>query len=266
MNLRPLCIALLTSLCAVGAAEQPASVDSKEITWSFKGLPASMHMKITGQSEPAKATVYLPPGYTLEKKYPLVVLINGAEGGQGRDTGFARSVVGDQDFICLAVPTYKETVEPLKDDDSNHWSRMFIDRNEGRYAWRCYRVMLEKLFAEVPNIDLDRTFFGGFSNGANITAALLSSPESAPEFLKYFHRFVLAEGGDELEPSAPLAGDHFLVLRGSRSGNLLDKLKRKLESDKAKWEEYVMEGGGHEFSAAGKERVKQWIQAQCAAR
>ena len=265
MNLRPFCIALLASFCAVGAAPQPASADSKEITWSFKGLPASMHMKFTGQSEPAKATVYLPPGYTLDKKYPLVVLIGGSEGGQGRDTGFARSVVGDQDFICLAVPTYKETVEPLKDDDSNHWTRMSLE-NDGPYAWKSYRVMLEKLFAEVPNIDRDRTFFGGFSNGANITAALLSAPESAPEFLKYFRHFVFVEGGGELEPAAPLDGDHFLVLRGSRSENPLTQLKPKLEAAKAKWEEYVMEGAGHEFSAAGKERVKQWIQARCAAR
>ena len=265
MNLKPLCAVLLASLCAVRAAPQPASVDSKEITWSFKGLPASLHMKITGQSEPAKATVYLPSGYTLEKKYPLVVFISGSEGGQGRDTVFARSVVGDQDFVCLSVPTYKETVEPLKDDDSNHWTRMSL-KNEGRYARKCYRVMLEKLLAEVPNIDLDRTCFGGFSNGANITAALLSSPQSAPEFLKYFHNFVLVEGGDELDPAAPIAGEHFLVLRGSRSGNLLDQPKSKLESAKAKSEEYVMEGAGHEFSATGKERVKQWIQARCAAR
>ena len=265
MKLKLLCLAFLCSLNTQRGIPQVASGDSQEITWSFKSLPASLHMKITGQSEPARATVYLPPGYTLEKKYPLVVLINGSEGGQGRDTGFARSVVGDQDFVCLAVPTYKETVEPLKDDDSNHWTRMEV-QNEGRYAWKCYRVMLEKLFVEVPNIDLDRTFFGGFSNGANITAALLSSPESTPEFLKYFHHFILVEGGDELEPAAPMNEDHFLVLRGSKSGNLLKQPKAKLESARTKWEEYAMEGAGHEFSAAGKGRVKQWIQDRCAAR
>ncbi len=263
MNLKPMCIALLSSLCAEGGTPQP---DSQEITWSFKSLPASLHMKITGQSEPARATVYLPPGYTLEKKYPLVVLINGAEGGQGRDTGFARSVVGDQDFICLSVPTYKETVEPLKDDDSNHWARMFVAGKEGGYAWKAYRVMLEKLYSEVPNIDTDRTFFGGFSNGANITAALLSSPESAPEFLKLFHHFILVEGGEELEPAAPIDGDYFLLVRGSKSGNLLEQPKPKLESGKAKWEEYVMDGTGHELTPVGKEHVKQWIQARCAAR
>ena len=265
MNIKLLCLAFLCSLNAQGGIPQLASGDSQEITWSFKSLPASLHMKITGQSDPARATVYLPPGYTLEKKYPLVVLIGGSEGGQGRDTGFARSVVGDQDFICLAVPTYKETVEPLKDDDSNHWIRMEL-KNEGQYAWKCYRVMLKKLFAEVPNIDLDRTFFGGFSNGANITAALLSSPESSPEFLKYFHHFVLVEGGEEMEPSAQMNADQFLVLRGGKSGNLLKQPKGKLDSAGAKWEEYVMEGAGHEFSAAGKERVKQWIQDRCAAR
>ena len=79
MNLKLLCLAFLSSLNAQGGIPQPAAGDSQEITWSFKSLPASLHMKITGQSEPARATVYLPPGYTLEKKYPLVVLVGGSE-------------------------------------------------------------------------------------------------------------------------------------------------------------------------------------------
>ena len=240
-----------------------AEGDAKEITWSFKRLPATMNMKITNKQEVSKATAYFPPGYTLDKKWPLVVLINGSEGGAGKDTSFARSVVGDQDFICVDMPSYKEHVEPLKDDDSNRWMpRQYIAPTEGAYIWKSYRVMLEKIFSEIPNIDRNKTFFGGFSNGANTTAALLSCPESASEFLTYFRHLILVEGADELRPAVPLTGVPFLVLRGSDSGNLLQEPKNTLASAHADWEEFVMQGVAHEFNNSGKTKVKEWIYQQ----
>jgi dienelactone hydrolase len=234
----------------------------RELTFSFSGAPASLHMKITGQAEPARVGVYLPADYTPTRTYPLLVLLDGADGSMGTDTGFGRGVVGDKGFIIANLPSYKENVPPLDNDAANRWQRMFISQDDAPHIWGAYGPLLDQLFTEFPNIDRNRTVFGGFSNGANTASALLSNPATATEFLKYFRHFVLVEGGWQLEPAARMEGCSAIVLQGGlRTKSGLEAMAERLRQAGADVTHGVMPGVEHYFSGEGKKQVATWLQS-----
>ncbi|HEX9995779.1 MAG TPA: hypothetical protein VGB45_01440 [Abditibacterium sp.] len=243
-------------------SESPIRLTGREITFSFSGAPASLHMKISGQVEPARLGVYLPADYTPSCSYPLLVLIDGAEGSMGTDTSFGRGVVGNSDVIIANLPSYKENVPPLDNDAANRWHRMFIASDDAPHIWGVYAPLLDQLFSEFPNIDRNRTVFGGFSNGANITSALLSNPATAPAFLERFRNFVLAEGGWRLEPAASLEGSSAIVLQGGlRTSGGLEAVVEHLRKAGADVTHAVMPGVEHDFSGDGKKQIARWLES-----
>jgi dienelactone hydrolase len=242
--------------------ESPITLTGREITFVFSGAPASLHMKITGQAEPARLSVYLPPNYTPSRTYPLLVLLDGAEGSLGTDTHFGRGVVGDADFIIANLPSYKENVPPLDNDAANRWQRMFISRDDAPHIWGAYGPLLDQLFTEFPNIDRNRTVFGGFSNGANTASALLSNRATATAFLERFRHFVLVEGGLQLEPTVRMEGCSAIVLQGGlRTTGGLEAMAERLRHAGADVTHGVMPGVEHYFSGEGKKQVATWLQS-----
>ena len=251
---------------ASASAAPQISLTHKEIVYTFKGLPASLHMKITGESEPARMSVYKTSNDSPQKRHPLLLLIQGSQGSKGTDTDFGRSVAGDDDFIIVNLPSYKESVPALAGDGCNHWDRMRIGPGDGAFIWSNYKPMLVQLFKDFPNIDREKTVFGGFSNGGNTAAALLSDPESAADFLSFFQHFVFAEGGWGLKPAAAMNQCSAIVLQGElRKTKRLDQEVCSLRNAGAKVFEYAMEGVEHEYSTAGKNRTRQWLKELIAA-
>jgi|GEM_PF-200052 len=237
----------------------------QSFTWSFPELAPTLRTLVNGMPEVPKLTVYLPRDYTPERKYPLIVLIPGAEGSAGDNADFARQTVGDEGYICVGVPSFKKSIVPMDADEKNKWSRMYIGPGDGPTAWSRYRVMFDRLFAEIRNIDAKQTFFGGFSNGANTVAAILSAEKDANPFLARFHHFVIVEGGRTIPPSRALRDHRFFLVRGGE--NKTDYhlgLKAVLTATKATYDEYIMPGVGHDYPPPAQVEVRNWIRREVA--
>lgn len=251
-----------TTAPAPSPASKPVLAPGKIVTWSFPELPPTLHSIVMETKAVPMASVYLPTDYTPDRKFPLVVFASGAQGGSGDTVDWTRDLMGTEGYICVALPNFKESIAPLKEDKSNYWNRMMIRNDEGPYIWRSYRVMLARIYAEIPNIDREHAAFSGFSNGAHTAAALLSNPEEAKEFLGYFHRFVLVEGGSRLQPAADLSGTRFMLIRGGeRPQDLFRQTKPRLDAAGVPWSEFVMPKVEHEFSPEGMAEARKWIQA-----
>lgn len=256
---------LAPMLLAAESAESTLATSltpGKTLTWEFPDLPPTLREWTDGTKIIPKATVYLPADYTPDRKFPLALFVGGAMGGAGDNADMAREAFGETGFICVGLPSFKESIDPLKEDNSNYWNRMYIKPSEGPHIWRAYQVMLDKICSEIPNIDRERGVYGGFSNGAHIAAAFLSNPEEAKAFTSYFRFFVLVEGASQLKPAADLTGCHFLLMRGGASErDVLRKAKPELDAAKLPWTEFVMPDVGHEYSPEGKTQTRLWVQS-----
>jgi hypothetical protein len=247
---------------ATAPASKPVLAPGQTITWSFPELPPTLRAIVEETKAIPMASVYLPTDYTPEHKFPLALFVGGAQGSPGDNADLSREIVGDSGYICVGLPSFKQSIESLKEDKSNYWMRMMIRADEGPYIWRNYKVMLEKIYREIPNIDREHTVFGGFSNGAHTAGVLLSNPDEARAFLGYFHRFVLVEGGNKLQPAADLSGTRFLLMRGGeRVQDLFRDVKPRLDAARVTWSEFVMPKVGHEYSPEGMAETRKWVQA-----
>lgn len=246
----------------VTPTSRPALAPGQVITWSMPELPPTLYSIVEDKPADPLVTVYLPADYAPDRKFPLAVFVSGAHGSAGDHAGFARSIVGDTGYICVGLPSFKGTIEPLKEDKSNYWSRMFIRPSEGPCIWRSYKLILEKLYREIPNIDREQSVFGGFSNGAHIAAAFLSNPDEAQAFLTYFRRFVLVEGATQLKPATDLTGVRILLMRGGAADkDILRNVKPALDAAGATWTEHVMPNVGHDYPPDAKAETRKWIES-----
>lgn len=235
------------------------------ITWDFPQLAPTLRTLVNGPAEVPKLSVYLPVDYSPTRKYPLVVLIPGAEGDAGDTADFTRQTMGDEGYICVGVPSFKESIAPMEAEEKNKWSRMYIGPGDGPTAWSRYRVMFDRLFAEIPNIDGNKTFIGGFSNGANTVAAILSAEKDAKPFLARFQNFVIVEGGRTIPPFPALRGHRFFLVRGGENkSDYHFGLKAVLKATRATYDEYIMPGVGHDYPPTAQAEVRNWIRREVA--
>ncbi len=175
-------------------------------------LSETLFAKVQGREHPVRIGIYLPENYAAEKDFPLVLWLNGGDGGPGNNVRIPRSVTVEKDFICVNFPLFKASLDSVNADSSNYWSRMALTHKESDIIWEQYRVMLEKLYEVIPNIDTNNTFMGGFSNGAHTTSILLSREKT--EIKAYFENFYIIEGGGHLKDPSVLENHNFLVMIG----------------------------------------------------
>ncbi len=228
-----------------------------ELRRTFPDLPLPLYSVIEGKDAPATLSVYLPEDYTPEEAFPLFVWIGGATGGLGDNVHWARAITGNRGFVCANLPLFKAEVDPLTADESNKWSRMLIREQDARYTWEQYRVMLATLFEWLPNIDRSRTYIGGFSNGANVTAHLINQPEG--EVFEHFTHFVFIEGGNRLEDPAALRGCPLIIMEGDqRDPSMFNEAVRGAGSNIT----YTrMQGTGHSFPETYKTELLEWMRS-----
>src|ERR1051325_8399651 len=120
------------------------------------------------------------------------------------------AAVGSNDFVCVNLPLFKRAY------DTNNGPIITVDDLETISG--AYRTMLGKLRQIVPNVQVERSALGGFSNGAHAVALLLAGGD---EFiLGHFRAFYLVEGGSALAANAlgrpALKSCRFLIMRGDQ--------------------------------------------------
>lgn len=236
----------------------PANVT---LCWVFPEMHQTLYNDVDpGQADfhPPRMTIHLPENYAADKLYPMLVYIGGHHGGMGFPNPKIYKAFC-KDTISVVLPLFKQTVEPLKQDDSNKWSRARIRQEDHQVLWTCYEQMLRKAYELVPNIDRNRTFMGGFSNGGHATAALLNRPDAANEIRKLITFFYFFEGGSDLQEFATLKNTPILFLQGGKHEKqwLAAAYERAIATGvPAQW--HLMPNVGHEMPLNEVEFLYKW--------
>ena len=184
------------------------------LRFDFPGLPDTLATMDTGEKQPARLTAQLPENYSRDGRFPLCVYLDGGDGGRGDKPGIARAIAGSTNFICVNLPLFKRAY------NTNDGPLVSLD--DFATVSPAYRAMLQKLLDTVPNITVERSVFGGFSNGAHTTALLVAGQD---EFiLHHFQAFYFAEGGAFLAENTLQKGSlkqfRFLFLHGDYASSV----------------------------------------------
>ena len=214
----------------------------------FPEMPPTFFSKYAnGKDATPRMSVFLPKNYDQKKKFPLLVYLDGGNGGDASNPKVARDITQETDFICVAMPLFK----------TNHHN--FIMRDEdGQFMWPHFRTMLDKLYELVPNIDPSYRILGGFSNGAHATQGLID--ESDGEVARRFSAFFFVEGGGRLRQYDLLKGNSYLIV-SSQPGS---KPKAQVVCDAARAAGanatlIFHDVGHHDFTPPMYPKVNEWL-------
>lgn len=235
-----------------------------QLTFDFPDLPNTLTGMVSGTTKVPRLGAILPSNYAKEAKHPLFVYLKGGSGGPEDGGAMARNIIGAEDFIAVQMPLFKKNQPKGK--------TLPVMVEDLAVVSAAYRAMLEKLAAEVPNIDWDRSVIGGHSNGAHTLSVLLAGRD---EFItRHFHAFWLHEGGFQLVPAAmPIKDGRFLLLvaddamtGGSGFRQLmLDQtslLERQAELMKVDFKRVIMRGYGHDVPPEYMRNVRQFARGE----
>lgn len=187
--------AILASVFCCGVLAPLASAQSDvklipgvPVEFEVPHAPASMAIQLRHSDEKVRMTIKLPANYDAAKSYPVLLFLNGGDGGMGGELNMADPFLGNEGFVLCNMPLFKRVVDTDKDEVK--WS---ITPADAPYALEAYRVLFAELHRLVPNADKTKSVFAGFSNGANAGGLFLWAGD--PEFLDEFSAFILVEGG-----------------------------------------------------------------------
>lgn len=231
------------------------------IGFRFPELPPTLQHAFDGNGKVPELSISLPADYRCDRRYPLLCWLGGGGGGVGGAVNGARRILGLRGAIGLNLPLFKRHVAALKANGSNTWMRLFVRQSDAKQIWDCYRLMLEQVFATVPNIDRERCAIGGFSNGAHTTAVLLGRRRS--EIRRYFNAAIFAEGGVHLKPTAALDGCPAVMYLGAEGGrDWLSATAEKIQSAGYDLDFVAMDRVGHAFPRRYEQHLRRWLRAR----
>ena len=241
-------------------ATEPASklVPGGTLAVPFPETPATFYALYNKKDVKAQMTVFLPRDYDPGKKHPLLVFLNGGDGGMGANPGVARGVSAEKDFICMSVPLFKAT------DPKAPGGEYIMRDPDARYMWPFVKTMLAQLEKLVPNIDAGRRILGGFSNGAHAAAGLID--QSHGEAARWFSAFFFVEGGGRLQHYELLRDKPFMMLYGSeKSHPRAQQVYESALAAGAKAAIHGMNNVGHAFPESEYPAVREWMRDPAAA-
>ena len=220
-------------------------------------MPPTFYDVFENKDVKAQMTVFLPTNYDPGRKYPLLIFLNGWDGGTGSNPGVARALSEGRDFVCANMPLFKAT--DFKVTAPNVAGVGFIMSDpDARTMWPFFKTMLAKLEELVPNLDPAHRVLGGFSNGAHATAGLID--ESEGEVTRWFSAFMFVEGGGKLQRYDLLKGKPFLMV--SSSAKSRPRAQQICEAAKAAGAEATLvsvDVGKHDFPVSAYPAVREWL-------
>lgn len=198
-------------------------------------------LHITSKDKEAKMGIYLPKDYTLDRKFPLVVLFTGGYGGN--NPKFAQNVTQGLGYICIALP-YKKEVEPAK----GLWST----------PWEYYETMLNKATELIPNIDPERRVCIGNSSGG---AAILYSIGASKKFRDYFCAFMPGLAGWDMGGLDKLGKKPMMIYMGDQDERFsgYQSLYKRCQEENVNCKFLIFKGVGHNVPRKFYLDLKAWM-------
>lgn len=262
-----LVLLLMVALPLSAAGEVSPPKAGQVLTLTFSGLPPTLCAMQTGAGGAPAMTIRIPDNYNTKDNFPVFVFLGEANGGPGTSIGRPLKIMGPRDFVLVNMPLFKRKV-----DKQEKFGGLLPGMDDLPVVSHAYRTMLEKLDETIPNTDYSRSVIGGFSNGANELALLLSAQDKT--VLTHFRNYFFVEGGIGYGLwlamfRSSFKGTRFLVLVGTAKG---DTWRRKIalaESETMRevaeqlglqLKRVLMENIGHAFPEKYEPVVKQWAQ------
>jgi hypothetical protein len=247
-----LLFAVYVAMGAPAVELAPKLVPGSTLTITFPEMPPTLYAMHARKDVTAQMSVFIPRNYDPARKHPLLVFLNGWDGGPADNPGVARSLAEEKDFVCVSVPLFKAT------DPKAPGGEIIMRDADARYMWPFFKTMMAKLDELVPNIDSRHRILGGFSNGAHATAGLID--ESGGEITRRFCAFLFVEGGGRLQHFDLLKGKPFLMV----SSNAKSRPRAQQICDSAKAADarttLVFEDvGKHDFPVSAYPAVRVWL-------
>lgn len=137
-----------------------AAVFPVELTANARFEIALPELGDTEDGGKARVGIRLPTDFDARRRFPGIVAFGGGAGGSNPD--LLHSIIGGTGFIVIALPYKKGEI----------WGSPL--------GW--YRPMLERAFAEVPNINREVLVTAGFSSGGGATGVTTFTKEGMDLF------------------------------------------------------------------------------------
>jgi len=245
------------TIAAHAADDPPQLTPDSSFSIAFPDMPPTFHALVTKKDVPARLTIYLPRNYDRAKKHPLLVYLNGGDGGDGNTLGVARGITGQQDFVCVSMPIFR--APGYQSGKANSPGKSYVvTEPDGRAMWPNFKTMLEKAEALVPNIDKTHRVMGGFSNGAHTTAALIDGSDG--EICKLFCAFLIVEGGGKLQHYEHLKGKRYMMVSSnSKSQPRALEITEQAKAAGAHTAFLLQDVGAHDFPRSAYPAVMEWL-------
>lgn len=214
------------------------------LTLQFPDLSPDRH------DQPAQCQVSIPKGYDPAKKVPLVVWLNGGEGGNTPN----RSFLPDGEFVAAGLPYPKGASNPAQANMVGQFDKI----------WAYHKRMIEEIVKRVPNIDPAASIVAGFSNGGHSIDGILRLAKK-DGLAEHFGIFILADGGGSASTGKgnypSLKGKFAYVCWGEKSANRPNSpnVVKQFKAHSAQVTASEMKDTGHEFPETEKEKVKAWL-------
>jgi len=260
---------LLLLALAGSAAAQAALEPGRTLRLEFPDLPPTLRSMWNHREEAPAVTVRLPDDYSTDARFPLFVHLEGGHGGDGANLRVPMQVTRGKGYVTANFPLFKR----LQPDPDVSWTIVIAPDDAAKIS-AAYRAILERLNAEIPNLDPARSILGGHSNGAHAIGALLSVLD--PTVLSAFAGFYFVDGGldwSTYKRTEVLGGHSLLFLvGGGHPGpperwredwkHRLAALRSSAEAMGMKrWRFIVVDGVGHELSPKHLPILRDWAQS-----
>ena len=232
-----LCIYFILSLNPAHTLD--LSPGSSELI-TFPDLPQ------TAAKKESAVKIWLPDNYNTEQTFPMFLWFHGNTGGQGGNP----KLVKNRDFISLGMPLYKKNMKEY----------ILLKPHDVQFAWEHYKVMFDKVFELIPNIQKHGGLVGGFSNGAHNTGMLLT--EGDPIFNTWFNSYIFWEGGYIIKDYSLLKDRHSIWIMGDKSITFktMPAQVAVARQEGSHVVDIVMKNVGHKMDPEYRPQVMDWIE------
>lgn len=252
---------VILALCVCSDASRAATWGAvHHIEFEKAELPENLYSKFTGNTANSVLQYCLPAGYSKSKDYPLIVYVPGFHGHPGGNIENAKDIADGYECVVVSLPLFKANI-----DRSEVGQGVVVGFADYPVLSNAYKIMFQRFYQEVPNIDRSQSAMVGFSNGAITIAVLITSHDRY--ILERFRSFCLVDHGmfhlTDLHKD-PTRDRRFLILVGETGdyGELKQRSARLVEDSfqplGIRVETRILANTGHELTAACKKDIGAW--------